>query len=437
MTTKELVIKLQNKYKTREEIIDICTAISCYKVGSEMDEGLELLAAKLDEPFNFRECAYELANRLESPEKEWYKIYSLIGEFFSVTKKYKESFNQLARVYLKEDGAESIKKNRIKGLLLDEYCRNYKYGEAERLASELIIETEIPIQTAYILGDFYMKTRRYDITKKIVREVLDTEQGRIYEEKFLKLSDEADAREKGKQSGGKAPYIPNKREVKELYLKFMEEIGLGEGIISSKGQSKSGCISREEYPPLHSYKGKPLKDFVAFDLETTGFSDKIDSITEIGAIKVVDGQIAETAGFTFQELVQPMFGRKIPRNVQQITGITNEMVANARTIQEVFFDFAKFIGDNVLVGYNNAKFDNRMLIRAGRYSFTLISNEFVDVMPQAKEKLVLDDYKLNTVSESLGIKSPQAHRALVDAVTTARVYLKLWEGQRNYKELRV
>lgn len=81
----------------------------------------------------------------------------------------------------------------------------------------------------------------------------------------------------------------------------------------------------------------------------------------------------------------------------------------------------------MLVGYNNAQFDNRMLIRAGRYSFTLISNEFVDVMPQAKEKLVLDDYKLNTVSESLGIKNPQAHRALADAVTTARVYLKLWE----------
>lgn len=343
MTPKELAKEIQNEYETKEELIDFCTAISCYRVGSETDKKLESWAIKLDEPFNFRECAFELANRLESPEKEWYKIYSLIGEFFSVTKKYKETFHQLAQVYLKEDGADSIKKNRIKGLLLDEYCKEYEYDKAESLASELIMETEIPIQTAYILGDFYMKTRRYDLTRKIVGEVLETQQGKIYEEKILKLLDETNAREKGKRAGGKTAYIPNKREGKELYIKFMEEIGLGERIKLSKGQSKSECISREEYPPLHLYKGKPLKDFVAFDLETTGFSDKIDSITEIGAIKVVDGQIAETSEFTFQELVQPMFGRKIPQNVQRITGITNEMVSNARTIQEVFSDFAKFI----------------------------------------------------------------------------------------------
>lgn len=68
-----------------------------------------------------------------------------------------------------------------------------------------------------------------------------------------------------------------------------------------------------------------------------------------------------------------------------------------------------------------------MLIRAGRYSHTIISNEFVDVKPLTKQKLVLENYKLSTVSESIGIKNPQAHRALADAITTAKVYLKLWE----------
>lgn len=430
MTTKELVIKLQSEYKNREDIIGICTTISCYKVGSETDERLESLAASLDEPFNFRECAFELAGGLESPEREWYKIYSLIGEYFSVTKKYKEDFHKLALIYLNDERAENIKKNRIKGLLLDEYCKNYEYDKAESLAVELI-EEEIPIQTAYILGDFYIKTRRYDLTRKIATEALDTEKGKMNEEKFLKLLDEADAREKGKEAGGKTPYMPNKREAKELYVKFMNEIGLGESI--TLPQYSMDCIPRADYPPLHLYQGQPLRSFVAFDLETTGFSDKMDSITEIGAIKVVDGQIVETSEFTFQELVQPMFGRKIPHNVEQLTGIKNEMVASARTIQEVFPEFSKFIGDNVLVGYNNASFDNRMLIRAGRYSRTIISNEFVDVMPLAKQKLILDDYKLNTVSERLGIKNPQAHRALADAETTAKVYLKLWEEHRERK----
>lgn len=425
MTTKELAKKLQNEYKTKEEIVDICTAISCYKVCSETDARLEALAASLDTPFNFRECAFELANGLESPDKEWYKIYSLIGEFFSVTKKYKEEFHKLAQIYLNDERAERTNKNRIKGLVLDEYCKNYEYEKAENLASELITEEEIPIQTAFILGDFYMKTRRYDLTKKIVAESLDTEKGKMYEEKFLKLLDEADAREKGKEAGGKTPYMPNKRDAKELYVKFMNEMGLGESI--TLPQYSMNCIPRADYPLLHLYQGQPLRSFVAFDLETTGFSDTMDSITEIGAIKVVDGQIVETSEFTFQELVKPMFGRKIPHNVEQLTGITNEMVAIARNIQEAFPDFARFIGDNVLVGYNNASFDNRMLIRAGRYSRTIISNEFVDVKPLAKQKLVLENYKLNTVSESIGIKNPQAHRALADAITTAKVYLKLCE----------
>ena len=425
MTIKELAIELQKEYKNREDIIDICTAISCYKVGSETDERLESLATSLEEPFNFRECAFELANELESPEKEWYKIYSLIGEFFSVTKKYKEEFHKLAKVYLNDDRAENFNKNRIKGLLIDEYCRNYEYENAENLASELIMEEEISIQTAFILGDFYMKTRRYDLTRKIVMEALNTEKGKKYEEKFLKLLDEADAREKGKKAGGKTPYMPNKREAKELYVKFINELGLEQSIILSLNSKE--CIPRADYPPLHLYQGQPLKSFVAFDLETTGFSDRIDSITEIGAIKVVDGQIVETSEFIFQELVKPMFNRKIPHNVEQLTGITNEMVSNARNIQEIFPDFARFIGDNVLIGYNNASFDNRMLIRAGRYSRTIISNEFLDIKPLAKQKLALENYKLGTVSESIGIKNLQAHRALADAITTAKVYLKLCE----------
>ncbi|MFR0910954.1 MAG: hypothetical protein ACLSHN_10220 [Eubacterium sp.] len=59
-----------------------------------------------------------------------------------------------------------------------------------------------------------MKTRRYDLTRKIVTEALNTEKGKKYEEKFLKLLDEADAREKGKKAGGKTPYMPNKERQK-------------------------------------------------------------------------------------------------------------------------------------------------------------------------------------------------------------------------------
>lgn len=77
---------------------------------------------------------------LESPDKEWYKIYSLIGEFFSVMKKYKEEFHKLAQIYLNDERAERINKNRIKGLVLGEYYKNYEYKKAENLASELMLK---------------------------------------------------------------------------------------------------------------------------------------------------------------------------------------------------------------------------------------------------------------------------------------------------------
>lgn len=136
--------------------------------------------------------------------------------------------------------------------------------------------------------------------------------------------------------------------------------------------------------------------------------------------------VVETEKFKFQELVHP-YGkpRKISKEVTEITGITNKMVADARSVQDVFDDFADFIGDFVLVGYNNKRFDASMLRRAGRYANRIIYNKQFDLLPIAKEKTKLEDAKLNTVANYFNIENPRAHRAYTDAITTARLYLAL------------
>lgn len=90
----------------------------------------------------------------------------------------------------------------------------------------------------------------------------------------------------------------------------------------------------------------------------------------------------------------------------------------------------EFVGDSIMVGFNNAAFDSKFLARAGRYSRIYITNKQFDIyqfVKSNKAELNYDkeDTKLNSVAEFYGIENPQAHRALADAITTARVYLEI------------
>ena len=182
-------------------------------------------------------------------------------------------------------------------------------------------------------------------------------------------------------------------------------------------------MSKDEYPDPIEVRECGFKNFVAFDLETTGVSTNIDAITEIGAIRVADGKVVESKEFIFNELVHP-YRKRIPEEVEEKTGITNEMVKDARDMWDVFSDFADFIGDDILVGYNYMRFDSRFLVRAGRYSRRIISNKYFDVMQMA-QNIFGQNMNLEELSNDLQIENSQAHRALADAITTARVYLEL------------
>ena len=99
---------------------------------------------------------------------------------------------------------------------------------------------------------------------------------------------------------------------------------------------------------------------------------------------------------------------------------------------EVIPEFMNFVGDSVMVGFNNVNFDSAFLRRAGRYCNTVYTNKQFDVkryLDKIKNKIGYagENEKLGTVSKYYGIENPQAHRALADAITTAKVFLKLKE----------
>jgi len=160
-------------------------------------------------------------------------------------------------------------------------------------------------------------------------------------------------------------------------------------------------------------------DIVVFDFETTGLNVDDSYILELGAVKIHNGKLTET----FSALVKPPV--KIPPEITELTHITEEMVANAPTYELVLADFYKFTRGCILSAYN-IEFDAKFLDKYGRSILFNFDNEQIDTLVLARQKIKgLPNYKLKTVVTHLGISLESAHRALDDAVATAKVFQKL------------
>jgi ATP-dependent DNA helicase DinG len=154
---------------------------------------------------------------------------------------------------------------------------------------------------------------------------------------------------------------------------------------------------------------------VAIDIETTGLDPKSDAIIEIGALKF-DGKRELD---TWQSLINP--GKVIPPEIIQLTGITNDMVRNAPTMQDKLEDLIRFTGDLPVLGHN-VGFDLSFLQRYKILKF----NDVIDTFEMAAVLLPTSNrYGLGTIGRSLGILLPNSHRALDDARLSHAVYLYL------------
>lgn len=171
---------------------------------------------------------------------------------------------------------------------------------------------------------------------------------------------------------------------------------------------------------VFSPRGQNLDDtYVVFDIETTGLSKEKEMITEIGAVKVADGKIIDR----FSTFVNPQ--RPISAEITKLTGITDDMVKDAPTIENVLPEFLKFCEDTVLVAHN-ASFDTGFIrIAAERAGLGELHHTIVDTLELARALLPeLNKHKLDIVCEHLGVTLNGYHRAVNDAEATAEVFIK-------------
>ncbi|MGI6018366.1 MAG: PolC-type DNA polymerase III [Marvinbryantia sp.] len=160
---------------------------------------------------------------------------------------------------------------------------------------------------------------------------------------------------------------------------------------------------------------------VVFDLETTGFSPVSNRIIEIGAVKVEKGIITDR----FSTFVNPQV--PIPFRIEELTGISDNMVLGAPTIEEVLPQFLEFIGDAILAAHN-ASFDVSFIEENMRRLGLEKEFTYVDTVGLARVLLPqLNRFKLDTVAKALHVPLQNHHRAVDDAECTSGIYLKLLE----------
>lgn len=429
---------LCNECRQNTNLEELCQQILNYNPGNGENEIWDNISMTLSSKYNFKNIIFAISDSLPFPRKEYMRILCLAGNYEYVAKVSREWLYITFEQIKDSDELMSNELNRVRGLVMAAYIMDYRYQEADAMAAMLSQYKELPYHCYYTLGDFYTKTRRYEEAEEVLAEGL-----KFYEnnpeivKRMQELLEDNEKRKAAPENGNKE-YMPASKEAKEKYEAFMNS--LGAEVFHAKS-SKRNVIPKDQYPEPIETRDMDFNSFVVFDVETTGFSTKIDSIIEIGAIKVIDGQIVDEKEFTFQEFVKP-YKRSISSKITELTGITADDVKGARQMWEVIPDFLDFAGDMVLVGYNSIKFDSQFLARAGRYSERIITNKHFDVMRYLERNaeqlgMELDDLKLGTVSEYLSIENQKAHRALSDAITTARIFMKLKEMSVEKEEVSI
>lgn len=163
------------------------------------------------------------------------------------------------------------------------------------------------------------------------------------------------------------------------------------------------------------WQADPNQSYVIVDVETTGGSAQWHRVTEIGAVKVQGGQVVDE----FQTLLNP--GRPIPKNIIQLTGITNEMVADAPKFADVATKFLEFSEGSIFVAHN-VRFDYGFIQREfQRLEIPFVRPLMCTVAGMRKTYPGLASYSLKNLSEHFQISLTQHHRALADARAAAEL----------------
>jgi DNA polymerase III subunit epsilon len=184
---------------------------------------------------------------------------------------------------------------------------------------------------------------------------------------------------------------------------------------------RSTVVSVTEVKSARDVFGIPLAelDFAVVDVETTGWSPDVAGITEIGAVRLHQGQVVAE----FTSLVNP--GTPVPPSIEALTGISDQMLAPAPPVITVIPALLAFAEGCVFTAHN-APFDLGFLTAAcAAADLTWPGYPVLDTVRLARQLMItpdeVPDCKLRTLAGFFGATAQPTHRALADARATAVV----------------
>ena len=189
-----------------------------------------------------------------------------------------------------------------------------------------------------------------------------------------------------------------------------------------------GCeayVVNDLEPPriINGNDNRSLHDeIIIFDVETTGLNKISDRLTEIGAVKLKNLRVIET----FQMFVNPE--KPISQKITELTGISDEMVANAPKEAEAIQKFMDFCGENPVLVAHNAEFDTGFINCVLERHHIKFNYSWMDTLILTKRLLKdLKRYKLDIIAKHLKLGKFDHHRASEDALMLAKIYIALAE----------
>ena len=160
--------------------------------------------------------------------------------------------------------------------------------------------------------------------------------------------------------------------------------------------------------------------YVVFDVETTGLSAVYDTIIELAAVKVKEGEVVDR----FESFANPH--HQLSATTIELTGITDDLVNNAPEVSEVLKKFHDWIGNDILVAHN-ASFDMGFLnVGYQKVGFEKAQNPVIDTLELGRFLYPeFKNHRLNTLCKKFDIELTQHHRAIYDAEATGYLFLKM------------
>lgn len=207
-------------------------------------------------------------------------------------------------------------------------------------------------------------------------------------------------------------------------------IGFNSESMITFSSGRSSCTDKKSKREL---KGKSIialpSEYVVIDTETTGLDYQFCDLIEVSAIRYSSGVPLET----FSSLIQPppyevddeldtCYTEYVNEFITQLTGITNEMLADAPKSESVIPSLLDFLGNSILIGHN-VNFDVNFLYDAAERCGKHLTNDFIDTLRISRKVFPeLKHHRLSDIVEACHVQPEGEHRSEYDCHTTAQCY---------------